>query len=138
MAVVEEREVEADGDCLRLQCLQLGDDAGDLRLFQGGYHLAEGIAPFGHLDDMRARHEGCGLLLTQRIEPRPLLAADLQYVAEALGHQQGGPCAFAHQKGVGGDGEAVDEEVDVAGSEPRLAGDARNACRDGIRAAAAP
>ena len=91
-----------------------------------------GITPFGNLDRARARHHRRWLGLTQPVEMGTHLVADLEDVAHALGHRQRDPGAVSREEGVGGDGEAVHEEVDSARSDSGRPGDAADAVQHGI------
>ena len=123
-------EDQADGDRLRFKP---GDGVGDalgLRLRQRRHHIAEGVDALGCLDGAGARHHGRRLRVGQGIEVRPLLIADHQDVAEARRGDEGDLGAIAGQEGVGADGEAMDEEIDIAGLQARLRRDALDTLGD--------
>ena len=88
---------------------QKGNQRIELDRVQRDLDMTVMIYPLIHLQPPRARHQWgrwCGAQIIQR---RPILATNLQYVAEpACGDERSGR-AFAFQKCVGGYGGAVDD-----------------------------
>ena len=73
---------------------------------------------------------GLGLLEEQVVEVVAHLGADLQHVAESAGGDQPDPGSGPLDDGVGDQGGAVHDAVDVGEFDPRLAGDALHTLAD--------
>ena len=127
MAGIEEGETQADGDRLGLQRRQRLCNPLGLFRRQRLDDLAEGIAPLGDLHHAGARHHRLGPALAEAIEMGAHLVANLEHVAHAARHRHRDPRSVAREKGVGAHGEAVDEDVDLAGCDARAGRDAADA-----------
>jgi hypothetical protein len=75
---------------------------------------AVGAQPLGHLEAQRALHERRVLVEEQVVRVRPVDAADLVDVAEALGDEERRPGPVALEQRVDRDRRAVQEQVAVA------------------------
>ena len=79
---------------------------------EGGEDAAAGVEALGDLEAEVAGDER-GEAAGHAVGVGPRAAAELEDVAEALGGDQAGAGEAALEQGVGGDGGAVDEEVDA-------------------------
>ena len=97
------------------------------RLVERRHHLAECVDALGDLDHPGARHQRLGLRRPEIVGVGPPLAAEREHVAEARRGQQDDPAPGPGEPRVGGDGEAVQQEVEVGRGRtgsPRDPGDA--------------
>ena len=114
---------QADGQCrdaLGARGLDRGPGA---VLVQRGQHLAGVEHPLVDLERQLAWHERRGALREPVVELGPILAADLEDVAEAARDQEAAANALALQERVRRDGRPMDEELDVGGGPPGSADD---------------
>jgi hypothetical protein len=81
-------------------------------------HRALGVEPLAHLEAPASGHQGRRLLEVHVVEPGADLAADLQDVAEAPGHEHAHARDLALDDGVGRHGRGVDDRGHVAALGP--------------------
>ena len=101
---------EQDAGRLDTEPLQHPAECRDLLLVERRLDLALGQHPLLDLEPQRPLDQRLVLLEEQIVGIRPVDAADLVDVAEALGDQQRGPGALALEDGVDGDGGAVEKQ----------------------------
>nr|WP_228430456.1 hypothetical protein [Baekduia soli] len=129
VARVQEGEQEADADRLHAPVLELEDRLDRARLVERDRDLARGHDALGDRLAVLALHQRPALVgdvLHEREVVRPLVAADVDDVAEALRRQHPGAPAVVLEERVGGDRGAVEDQVDVRG---RDAGDVADLVR---------
>ncbi len=117
MRRVDEREEVADRDGLHRLRTQGQHGAAHAVLVERDEDLAPGVEPLADAEPAAARSEERRDLRIHRqvVHARALHAAQLEHVLEALGGEDRGDRALVLEDGVGGDGGAVDEALDVGG-----------------------
>ena len=90
-------------------------------LVEGNQDLAPVVRPLGHRPAQVPRHEGSRPVDGDVVLLETVLEGHLDRVPEPLGDEERGLRAGALDEGVGGEGRAVDEEVDLARRDPRRA-----------------
>ena len=112
---------EGHGDRLHARRLQGPRGGAHPVLVERRVDLAGVAQALGHFQPQVARHQGLGLVGLDVVEVGPLLAADLQQVAEAVGGHQPGLDAAVLDQGVGRHRGAVAEIDDRRGRTVRCA-----------------
>ncbi|MCZ7560699.1 MAG: hypothetical protein M5U30_12065 [Burkholderiaceae bacterium] len=112
MPIVDMAEQQRDRDCFRIERGDGLRDAHRRLLGQRGHHVASRVDPLRYLDDARSRHQRRRAALHQRVGIRAALAADLQYIPEAVGDCKRHPRTRTGQPCIRGDGEPVHKAVD--------------------------
>ena len=106
---------QADSDGLDVLVTQLGHQPGDRVGIWSAAQRAVGVDPFVDFEAQVARHQRCRHLEEQVIQLVAVLAGDLVRVAEASGGQESRARALAFDDGVGHQGGAVDDVLDLIG-----------------------
>ena len=109
------------------------DQAVELPAVERGLHAAVEAHALAQLEAQRARHQRPGAPAAQVVEPRTVLALDLQHVAEAGGRDQRHPRPGALQHGVGSHRGAVDQQLDVLCADADPVDDFADAENDAAR-----
>jgi hypothetical protein len=118
---VQEGKEVADGDGLDpVAPPQTGDGLHQLGLIEGDEHGAVRVDPLADADPETAGGEERGRLAVREevVHLTPLLASDLEDVLEPLRHEQSHCRALLLQDGVGRDGGAVGEPLDIGRAGP--------------------
>ena len=115
MRRVAEGVEEADRQALDRLARERRDDLAQCRLVEGLQHVALVVEPFRHRQAPAARHQRLGQRDVQVVLVVAALVAEGEHVAETLGRDQRRAGALALDQRIGGEGRAMDEEVDVAG-----------------------
>ena len=112
-----------EGDCeaRNAEAVERRQQRQHRRLVQRLQHLARGIDALRHREAAEARDQGLRLVDEDVVLVVAPLIGDIEDVAETLGGDEGGDGALALDDGVGRQGRAVEEEVDLAGRDADLA-----------------
>ena len=121
---------EADGNRLDTFCKEHGRGLAHRCLVERRHDAAIGGDTLGSLEPPTPRHQRLGLAPGHIEHAGRADATDLQHIAKAARRQQAGPRAGLLQDGVGRYGGAMHHLDDVAGVEPCLRQDRRDAHRD--------
>ncbi len=104
---------EADCDGLDLLRCQRRDRGREARRVERHQHVAMRVDALAHRKAQPARHQRRRQVDVDVVLLEPILVADLDHVAEALGGEQRGPGALALDDGVGRERRAVHDQVHV-------------------------
>jgi hypothetical protein len=118
-AGVQVREEEADRDGLHAQSAQCRSQLRDALLVEGAEDVSRGVDALGDLKSEGPGHQGLGPVGEPVVELRPVLAADLQHIAEAFGGDEGRLRPAVFEEGVRGHGRAVDDPLDLTKGDPQ-------------------
>ncbi len=111
---------EADHHRLHVLNAETAHRLADRGLVERLQHRAVRVQALGDLEAPAPRHERRRLLQVDVVEPRADLAADLQDVAEAAGHQHADPRGLALDDRVGGHRGGVHHRGHVAAARAAL------------------
>ena len=104
---VDEAKEQADRNMLKLSRLDFANDVGDFLVAQRLDDFAAGIHALFNGEPVFRRRDRRGTIDVQRVEPRAILPADKEHVAETFGGDEGDRLAGSLEQRVGGDSRAV-------------------------------
>ena len=107
---------ETDDHGGNIEVTQGRADLAQIILVERGDHGAGMVAPLRHLEAQVARDQR-DMRAFQAVHRRPVAPPELQHVTETARRDQGGPRATAFDHGVGGNGGAMHDGIELTGRE---------------------